>query len=143
MKIIRLSQSDIQVSESTSTVKMWSDEEMDDVDVQRKEIRMSDSLGGSSFITVRENERPQIIDIRSAEHVLTGEYDQHLKRRGFFAKVIDKLKELGYAEFGVSLQSSDSRGALGRLVQKGVISPIPGYQRGVSTDLHPTAFRIL
>ena len=142
MKIIRTAQSDVSVSEETSIKKMWSDEEMEEVNVPYKKIYLADSLGGRAFLTVEEGGIPSIVDIRSYSFDTPYEQQSNMKRRGFFTKVIQKMKELGYSEFVVSIQSNDSRLALGRLIEKGIITPIPGLERGISVDRHPAGFRI-
>ena len=142
MKIIKIAQSDMNVSEETALRKVWSDDEMEEVEIQYKKIYMTDSFGGRAYITVEDGELPRIVDIRSYSYDMSYEDQMNSRRRGFFTKTIQKLKELGYNEFAVTLQSSDSRGALSRLIEKGDISPIPGMNRGLSVDVHPIGFRI-
>jgi hypothetical protein len=137
--------SDLAVSEDIKSVRKWSDEEMDYVENDVRVLRMSDSEGGTARIIFYsgDEDAPTItswnsvpVDLRNMRE--EGQY----KRRGFATKVILKLKEMGISEFYVTVQSADARKALSRLSEKGIIQPIPGFQAGVSVDLHPTKFRI-
>ena len=58
-----------------------------------------------------------------------------------YERLIEKLRENGVTEITVNLQSKDSRAALSKLVEKGVLVN-PRNMRGPSIDEHPSTFDI-
>lgn len=110
----------------------------------REVIRFHDGFGGYGFLDIKDG-IANIIDWHSVpfNKMYTSDEDS-FKRRGFSFRVITDLikKQLNIDTFRVSMQSSDTRNALKRLIEKGVITPVEGYELGISTDRYPTMFKI-
>lgn len=58
-----------------------------------------------------------------------------------YERVIKELQRKGITTLNVTMQSQDSRVALGKLVEKGILTE-PRNMRGTSDDLHPMSFTI-
>jgi hypothetical protein len=116
---------------------------LEDVEVIKNgnRIEIKDSLGGKAQVDLINN-TARIYSIHSVpdDKKYTDEASQY-KRRGFFKKVIEELRNLGVQKISVSLQSTESRAALKRMVETGVLEN-PQDIRGLSVDEYPTTFDI-
>jgi len=102
---------------------------------------LQDSLGGSALVNIA-GDTARIIRIHSVpEESKFTEEANSFKRRGFFKAVIRELARRGVQTIKVRLQSSDSRAALKRMVETGVLRN-PRDIAGISVDEYPTTFDI-
>lgn len=104
-------------------------------------VYITDALGGRAYIE-RSGDTARIIDIQSVPFGkrYTPEEDG-FKKRGFFKGVLNSLREHGVRTITVKLQSQDTRAALKRLVETGILAN-PRDMMGISVDQHPTTFDI-
>lgn len=111
------------------------------VEKEGPNIIITDDVGGRAQIVVREG-IPSIVDIQSVPFGkrYTDEEDS-FKKRGFFKGVIKTLKEHGFKSVRVRLQSTDTRAALKRMVETGILMN-PRDIAGLSVDEYPTTFDI-
>ena len=100
------------------------------------EYEYIDDLGGRAIGTI-DNEVASITQMNSqpTNKINTDE----LKRRGFFTNLINTLKNHEVRSITIKLQSNDTRKAITRLIEKGVLKN-PRNNTGVSIDQHPTLF---
>jgi len=72
---------------------------------------------------------------------ISSRYTDDFKRRGFFTKLVSELKGNDVNKISISMQSRDTRAAVKRLLDKGILKN-PSNYRGVSVDVYPTEFNI-
>lgn len=107
-----------------------------------QEWNYTDEIGGRAFGTIKIKDGKKIASIITMKSQPDNYFgDEKLKRRGFLRTLIKTLKDNGVYSISITLQSSDSRKALSRLVDDGTLKN-PRLFTGVSTDEHPTLFDI-
>jgi len=107
-----------------------------------QEWNYTDEIGGRAFGTMKINDGKKIasiINMKSQPDDYFG--GEKFKRRGFLRTLIKALKDNKVDSISITLQSSDSRKALSRLVDDGTLKN-PRLFTGISTDEHPTLFDI-
>ena len=104
-------------------------------------IDITDSIGGRAYIELK-NGIAHIIDIKSVprDKAYSPEED-NFKRRGFFKGILKELRDHGIRSIHISLQSQDTRKALKRMVETGILKN-PRDMAGISIDEYPTTFDI-
>lgn len=116
-----------------------------DEDGERKDVyfdkwEIKDTIGGRAYGYI-EGDNALIIGMTSSPLGTSyGEMDK-FKRRGFLTGIIDTLKKNGIKSIQINIQSSDTRNAMKRLIDKGVVKN-PRLMRGISVDEHPSKFDI-
>ena len=109
---------------------------------QYQEWRYTDEIDGRAFGTmkIKDNKKiASIINMKSQPDDYFG--GEKFKRRGFLRTLIKTLKDNEVDSISITLQSSDSRKALSRLIDDGTLKN-PRLFTGISTDEHPTLFDI-
>jgi hypothetical protein len=107
-----------------------------------QEWNYTDEIGGRAFgiMKIKDGKKiASIINMKSQPDDYFG--GEKFKRRGFLRTLIKTLKDNGVDSISITLQSSDSRKALNRLVDDDTLKN-PRLFTGVSTDEHPTLFDI-
>lgn len=109
---------------------------------QYQEWRYTDEIGGRAFGTIKIKDGKKIASIVNMKSQPDDYFGgEKFKRRGFLRTLIKTLKDNEVDSISITLQSSDSRKALNRLVDDGTLKN-PRLFTGVSTDEHPTLFDI-
>jgi len=101
-----------------------------------------DDLGGRAVGTIKiENGKKvaNIIQMNSQPFDKIG--TEELKKRGFFSDLIKELKKDGVETLRINLQSEDTRNAVKRLIEKGVLKNPRSY-KGISVDEYPSTFSL-
>lgn len=122
------------------------------------QIHFKDSLGGHGWLRQHiyydamgdvdnspgNPKSVNIVNLQSVPNEKKFTQDEPLyKRRGFYEKLIRGIKnQLGYDNFYTNNPSFDARGALKRMVEKGLITADTKYIRGLSDDPYPVHYFI-
>ena len=109
---------------------------------QYQQWRYTDEIGGRAFGTMKIKDGKKIASIVNMKSQPDDYFGgEKYKRRGFLRTLIKTLKDNGVDSISITLQSSDSRKALNRLVDDSTLKN-PRLFTGISTDEHPTLFDI-
>lgn len=114
------------------------DEVVDQKDVVKWEY--TNDTGGRAY-GVKDGNIGSITHMRAMDAIVPNRDDDSMKRKGFFKNLLLVLYQNGMKRIRISLQSQDTRGAIKRLMELGILHSPEAYG-GISVDEHPTLLSI-
>jgi hypothetical protein len=131
------------ISKKVRKVKEYDYDIEDDIvkEVPYTHFEYKDIIGGNAVGELI-NDTAHIVGMDSvpSEYRFTADESKY-KKRGFFKDLIKELYIHGVRTIIISIQSSDTRKAVGRLLNSNVLMNPRNY-RGLSVDQFPTVFDI-